>query len=133
VARYGGEEFVILLPNTPRAGAAQMAWSFQDAVRALDIAHLDSLPTGHLTVSTGVGCYDRESRCWIPASSESPSADGSEQRCSQDALVQAADKALYSAKQSGRAKVMLLDIADVDAPQLARDIMPSSIATRSRV
>jgi diguanylate cyclase (GGDEF)-like protein len=133
VARYGGEEFVILLPRTTRAGAAHMAWSFNNAVESLDIAHLDSLPTGLLTVSTGVGCYDRESRCWMPPSSDSRSAQGSEDRCSQSGLVQAADKALYSAKQSGRAKVMLLDIADVDAPQLARDIMSSPILAPSRV
>jgi len=36
-------------------------------------------------------------------------------------LVRAADMALYHAKRSGRAQAMLLDVCDVDAPQVARD------------
>lgn len=37
-------------------------------------------------------------------------------------MVEAADKALYSAKTSGRARARMLDIADVDIPWLVKDV-----------
>jgi hypothetical protein len=41
-------------------------------------------------------------------------------------LVLAADRALYSAKHAGRARAMLLDVADVGSPHLVREIEPCS-------
>ena len=126
VARYGGEEFVVLLPKTPRAGAEHLAHGVLDAVEALGIAHEASLTARLVTVSVGVACYDDDSECWVPPSADSCFSDDLRARCSPIDLVQAADKALYSAKNAGRAQARLLDIADVDTPQLARDIAPSS-------
>ncbi len=134
VARYGGEEFVVLLPGTSRAGAEHVARAVLDAVEGLEIAHEASLTAQYVTVSVGVACYDDDSPCWAPPSPASRFRDDLSTRCFPHELVQAADKALYSAKRSGRARARLLDIADVDAPQLARDIAPPDSrqsATRS--
>lgn len=131
VARYGGEEFVVLLPKTPRAGAEHLAHGVLDAVEALGIAHEASLTARLVTVSVGVACYDDDSECWVPPSADSRFSDDLRARCSPIDLVQAADKALYSAKNAGRAQARLLDIADVDTPHLARDIAPSSRKPRA--
>jgi len=120
VARYGGEEFVVLLPQTPRLGAEHVAHSILDAVEALAIRHDASSAAPHVTVSVGVTCYDDASECWVAPPADSRAADLNA-RCSALDLVRAADKALYHAKRSGRAQAMMLDICDVDAPQMACD------------
>lgn len=132
VARYGGEEFVVLLPGTARAGAEHVAQAVLKAVEALDIAHETSLTAQRVTVSVGVACYDHDSKWWVSPSpnSRSRSHDDTGTRSFAEELVRAADKALYSAKRSGRARARLLDVSDVDAPQLARDIVPP-VATQS--
>jgi diguanylate cyclase (GGDEF)-like protein len=123
VARYGGEEFVLLLPQTPRAGAEHIAGCVLKAVDALAIAHRASLTADHVTVSVGVGCHDQDSACWWPAPSlGSRSMTDSSRRPGANDLLKAADQALYSAKQAGRAQARLLDVADLDTPELARDI-----------
>jgi diguanylate cyclase (GGDEF)-like protein len=103
VARYGGEEFVILLPQTPRQGAKHMAQHVHDAVKGLRLFHENSQTTHYVTVSIGIGCFDDASACWASPVHGLGAAD----------LVGAADKALYSAKQAGRARSTLRDIADV--------------------
>jgi two-component system cell cycle response regulator len=80
VARFGGEEFVVLLPETPLLEGLQVAEKIRAAVAAED------LPT-RVTVSAGVATLPQ------------PHID------SPDALVAAADAALYRAKESGRNRV----------------------------
>ena len=125
VARYGGEEFVVLLPQTPRHGAEHVAHAVLDAIESLNISHEASPTARHITVSVGVSCYDETSASWVAPSADSRSADLGA-RCSPANLVQAADAAMYGAKRGGRAQAKLLDIADFDAPQMARDIAPAS-------
>ena len=108
VARYGGEEFVILLPQTPRHGAQHMAQQVIDEVAAIGIFHEDSQTTHHVSVSVGVACFDDASACWENDSHALRASD----------LVQAADKALYSAKRAGRGQAKLRDIADTGTPGL---------------
>lgn len=127
VARYGGEEFGVLLPQTPRQGAAHVARSILDAVGALDIAHETSSTARYVTVSVGIGCYDDESECWVHPSARSRVGDQVRALRSPGSLVQAADQALYAAKHAGRAQARLLDIADVRiGGDLARDVAPFS-------
>lgn len=131
VARYGGEEFAVLLPGTPRGGAEHVARAILDAVRMLAIAH-DTSPTApYVTVSVGVGCYDEDSDCWRPQMGELRTANGLRAGRTATDLVNAADKALYAAKRAGRDQAWLLDLAHVDAPQLARDITLSSLTPLS--
>ena len=125
VARYGGGEFAVLLPQTSRSGAEQVARSVLDAVAALGLAHDASLTSLQVTVSVGVACYDEDSACWVPPSAASRFADDLRDLSSPIDLLRSATMALQCAKQAGRAQAKLLDIADVDTPQLARDIAPA--------
>jgi diguanylate cyclase (GGDEF)-like protein len=112
VARYCGEEFAVLLPGMSREDAREVARQSIEAVAARGILHQDTGTTHHVTVSVGIACYDDQSPCWT-ASIES---DDAETRCNVSDLLLAADKALYSAKHSGRAQAKLREIASQDTP-----------------
>jgi diguanylate cyclase (GGDEF)-like protein len=86
-ARYGGEEFGVILPDTEQAGALQVAAAIQAAMRQAAVPHLHA-PGGLVSLSIGVACA-------LPGASV-----GSE------ALVAAADRALYAAKRQGRDRVV---------------------------
>ncbi|RQS18419.1 sensor domain-containing diguanylate cyclase [Burkholderia sp. Bp8998] len=85
-ARYGGEEFVVLLPDTPETGAAQIAERIRAAIDELALEHAGS-EHGRVTASIGLAS-------WTPEHDE---AAGS--------VIKAADEALYYAKATGRNKV----------------------------
>jgi diguanylate cyclase (GGDEF)-like protein/PAS domain S-box-containing protein len=88
VARYGGEEFAALLPDTDESGAARVAERTRLAVLELAIKH-DVGARDVVTISAGVAGLDE-----IGRDSEA------------EALLQAADQALYSAKRDGRNTVV---------------------------
>lgn len=87
-ARYGGEEFVVILPETDLAGALTIAETIRSSIEALPPFASDTQP---ITVSVGV-------------SSQWASADKM-----LEALLCAADAALYQAKHSGRNQVRYID------------------------
>lgn len=95
VARYGGEEFSVLLPQTDAAGADEVAREIQDAVSRLAIPHSGSLVSTQVTVSIGI-------------STVTPTPG-----LKQEAVVHAADHALYRAKQAGRNRCVHDDGAGV--------------------
>jgi len=88
-ARYGGEEFVALLSGTTEKDALKVAHRFREMLSAAAIKHEDSDVAEHVTVSMGIATYDTAS----PYSAKK--------------LIEAADKALYMAKDSGRNKEVL--------------------------
>ena len=78
-ARYGGEEFAVVLPNTGEHDGRQAAERLRQAIEAGAI-------DPQVTVSIGLASYPADGR------------DG-------DALVRAADEALYASKRGGRNRV----------------------------
>jgi two-component system cell cycle response regulator len=82
LARYGGEEFVVVMPGTGAADAALAAERLRSAVEATPCTWASGKPS-RLTVSIGVAC--RAQRPGTP-----------------EALLHAADLALYAAKRAGR-------------------------------
>ncbi len=83
VARYGGEEFAILLPNTPKLAALQVAEKVRRAVERAAIGREGNESRPPLTVSLGVAC----------APADAVDAQG---------LIDKADRALYLAKSLGK-------------------------------
>lgn len=98
VARQGGEEFIILFPATTLEDAARAADRLRKAVQQ------DVPPTGEsVTISIGVARYP-------------------DHGATLDAVMKAADEALYEAKRSGRNRTCMVTLAGdvvtcVDAAQ----------------
>jgi diguanylate cyclase (GGDEF)-like protein len=83
-ARYGGEEMAVALPQTDLEGAYQFAERVRQRIEGLELPILDGGGTLRVTASFGAA-----------------SMTGSEDS-DKDALVAAADAALYRAKRSGK-------------------------------
>ncbi len=84
VARYGGEEFAVVLVDTPKLAAYQLAEKLRERVAGHEFPGVG----GRLTISIGVAAIPDD-------------ADASE------VLVRAADAALYKAKAAGRNQAMM--------------------------
>ncbi|EJN14233.1 PAS domain S-box/diguanylate cyclase (GGDEF) domain-containing protein [Bradyrhizobium sp. YR681] len=90
-ARYGGEEFAMLLPNTDAAGCARIGERVRRAIREAGLVHAANGASGCVTVSLG-GATCR------PAL---------ERTAGVGTLIEAADQALYAAKEAGRDGLMM--------------------------
>ncbi|MFC1747650.1 diguanylate cyclase domain-containing protein [Pseudomonadota bacterium] len=86
-ARYGGEEFVMLLPNTEKQHAIDLAEECRERIIELGIPHNSSTVFDVVTISAGVSSI-------VPAAGILPSS-----------LINTADAALYQAKNNGRNRV----------------------------
>jgi diguanylate cyclase (GGDEF)-like protein/PAS domain S-box-containing protein len=91
-ARYGGEEFALILPDTDAVGCEQVSGSVRRAIRNRRIVHALNLPSALVTVSLG-GATTQPGAIQAPTDSTS--------------LIEAADQALYSAKDSGRDRLIM--------------------------
>jgi diguanylate cyclase (GGDEF)-like protein len=80
IGRYGGDEFIVILPDTPSVKAFIIADRFRELIQ--------SKSNPEITISVGISSY--------PEDGKSPAA-----------LIEAADKALYTSKQKGRNTVTL--------------------------
>jgi len=84
-ARFGGEEFILLLPDTPAAGAILFAQRLREKLNAIRLPD-DSGGQLSFTVSMGV-------------------AEHRHQGDDVDKLIQRADQGLYLAKEAGRDRI----------------------------
>lgn len=91
LVRYGGEEFMALLPDTGLEGALSVAKAMQDEVAALSLGHGSSPVAPFVTVSFGVATL-------VP-----------KEHCPVEQLIEAADRALYRAKNEGRDRICVAD------------------------
>jgi diguanylate cyclase (GGDEF)-like protein len=104
VARYGGEEMALILPETDAAGAHAIAERIRKAVGAT--SHPTEQGAIQVTVSIGLAT----SPC--PGDAE--------------AVLEAADKALYRAKQGGRNRVVAANPASPGVRGDLRSLHPGS-------
>jgi len=89
-ARIGGEEFALILPNTSKEGALEIARAALGAVRLIQLSATD--PDGpSVTISAGVAMF-------LPQ-------DGLSLESNPVALLEAADSALHQSKAAGRSRV----------------------------
>jgi diguanylate cyclase (GGDEF)-like protein len=86
IARYGGDEFSVILPNTSIERAVEIAEKVRRDVEKLDLLSGREGPVQSITTSQGVANF--------PASAKSL-----------EGLREAADQALYKAKDAGRNQV----------------------------
>lgn len=84
-SRYGGEEFVITLPETPLNKARELAERLFDEISGLRVP-LSNGNEINITVSIGIATFPDHAESWV-------------------ALLEAADKAMYKAKQAGRNQI----------------------------
>ncbi|MCC6739857.1 MAG: diguanylate cyclase [Planctomycetia bacterium] len=102
MVRYGGEEFAVLLSQTSLGQARIAAERILEAARKI-VLPIKGLEHGQVTVSVGVSAF--------PEHGESP-----------EALVKAADLALYAAKNAGR------NCARVQGDSRAPGVAPGTLA-----
>jgi two-component system, chemotaxis family, response regulator WspR len=84
LGRYGGEEFVVVLANTDATGARLVADRLRSSVESLGLAHRGSTVSSVVTISVGFATTH-------------PKPEQTS-----DSLLEAADRALLTAKTSGR-------------------------------
>jgi diguanylate cyclase (GGDEF)-like protein len=82
LARYGGEEFTIVLPETTKRKAGELAERIRTHIEAKPV-HLDGGRQETLTLSLGVATYSRDA-------------------LNSATLLESADEALYISKKLGR-------------------------------
>lgn len=93
VGRFGGEEFVVLLPQTNRQQACEVAERLRHAIAEGEIYLANGEPV-QFTASLGVATISKN---------EDPGEDAA----SFDDLLKQADSAMYQAKKEGRNRVCL--------------------------
>jgi diguanylate cyclase (GGDEF)-like protein len=91
VARYGGEEFAVVLYEASREYVAEVLTRIQRSIAELNIPHEASDVASRLTVSIGAAFIR-------PTAGRTP-----------EGLIQLADEALYTAKEQGRNRVMVME------------------------
>ncbi len=95
VCRYGGEECTAVLPNTDQEEASAWSERLMRKVRAMDV-RLGSGTLPSVTVSMGLAVYPHHGT-------------------GVEAMLRAADAALYVAKHEGRDRLRVVECAPVDA------------------
>jgi diguanylate cyclase (GGDEF)-like protein len=90
-ARYGGEEFAVVLYEASREYVAEVLTRIQRSIAELNLPHEASRVASRVTVSIGAAYI-------TPSSGRTP-----------EGLIQLADEALYSAKEQGRNRAVVME------------------------
>lgn len=98
VVRYGGEEFCIVLPDTSKNEAVQVAERIRQEIEKEKFPKEENLPFGRLTASFGIASFPEDGHTFTT-------------------LIHSADLALYKAKAEGRNRVVL-----------GRPVLPKEVA-----
>ncbi|WP_445370858.1 diguanylate cyclase [Methylomonas sp. HW2-6] len=85
ICRYGGEEFAAILPDTPLSEARRLAELIREDIWNKQLQH-EAAPGGYVSLSLGVATFVGQYK-------------------SPHSMLEAADAALYKAKQHGRNRV----------------------------
>jgi len=88
VCRYGGEEFSIILPQTTKEDAKNIAQRLKDKIRQHKFPNEDAQPQKLLTISCGVATFPHDAP-------------------NKDILIHNADLALLQAKRAGKDRIVL--------------------------
>ncbi len=108
LARYGGDEFVLLLPDTDTDGCLILAERLRDAIETTNYQGLC------LTISIGAAQYLPEMQDEVE-------------------LIAAADRALYTAKATGRNRIIVSDeTLGEDDPMLAAPVTLESVIEKEQ-
>jgi diguanylate cyclase (GGDEF)-like protein len=99
VARLSGDEFAVLMPQTDTAGALQLG---EDLRAQVAEGFSQSLEIAPASISVGVTMF------------------GGQQSGGSEAVLLAADQAMYQAKEEGRNRIMLFHAPGEAAPQSQR-------------
>lgn len=97
VYRFGGEEFLVLLPGQSNQSAFLAVDRMRREIERLSIPHQGNPPFDVVTLSAGIAEHSGEREASI------------------DQLLEAADAALYQAKQGGRNRVVISAAAGASA------------------
>ncbi len=98
VVRYGGEEFCIVLPDTSKNEAVQVAERIRQEIEKEKFPKEEDMPFGRLTASFGIASFPEDGHTFTT-------------------LIHSADLALYRAKAEGRNRVVL-----------GRPVLPKEVA-----
>src|SRR3954470_11413075 len=107
VARLSGDEFAVLMPQTDTAGALQLGEDLRSQVAEGFSASSEILPA---SISVGVTMF------------------GGQQSGGSEAVLLAADQAMYQAKEEGRNRIMLFN-----APGEAAETVQRAQTTSARI
>jgi diguanylate cyclase (GGDEF)-like protein/PAS domain S-box-containing protein len=102
--RYGGEEMLLILPETSLEITTQRAEELREQIVRLQVEYLGQ-PLGPITASLGVAAFPKHGRNW-------------------EELIQAADAALYRAKEEGRNRLVVAqDLKTLEAEGRPRQVL----------
>ena len=93
VARLSGDEFAVLMPQTDAMGALQLGEDLREQVAEGAAADPDA---GSATISVGVGLFDGR------------------REAGAEAVLVAADQAMYRAKEEGRNRIALFEVEGLE-------------------
>ncbi|MFH1330633.1 MAG: sensor domain-containing diguanylate cyclase [Actinomycetota bacterium] len=99
--RYGGEEFAVIMPGAPLEATTRRAEGILEAVRSIAVRDVGGKTVGSITMSAGISHFP-------------------DHGATSDALVEAADIALFAAKNAGRDCVRVAPQAGSDPDEPAQ-------------